>query len=135
MKTPASRVSNFPARTLAILAAMLLLASAYFYQDPEWNGNSRLDLTRALVEQGKFQIDDFVAQPGWTTEDRARFDGHYYSDKAVGSSLLAAPFYFLLLKVSAAAGAMLGSDFVKHFLTTIVQGFAFTLAGVVMFLR
>ena len=134
MKTPASHVSILRTRTTIILAVMLFLASAYFYQDPEWNGNSRLDLTRALVEQGKFQIDDFVAQPGWTTEDRALFEGHFYSDKAIGSSLLAAPFYFLLLKVSAAAGAMAGSAFVKHILTTIVQGSAFTAAGVAMFL-
>jgi len=112
---------------------MLFLASAYFYQDPEWNGNSRLNLTRALVEQGTFQIDDFVEQPGWATEDRALFDGHFYSDKAIGSSILAAPIYFLLTKVSAAVGATAGSAFVKHILTT-VQGSAFTAAGVAMFL-
>ena len=113
---------------------MLFLASAYFYQDPEWNGNSRLDLTRALVEQGKFQIDDYVSLPGWATEDRALFDGHYYSDKAIGSSLLAAPFYFLLLRLGGALGMAAGGDVVKHVLTTIVQGGAFTVAGVAMYL-
>ncbi len=119
---------------LGILAVMLFLASAYFYQDPEWNGNSRLDLTRAIVEKRSFQIDEYVAQAGWATEDRALFEGHYYSDKAIGSSLLAAPFYFVAVKVGAAAGATLGSTVVKHLLTTTVLGGSFTLLGVVMFL-
>ena len=95
------------ARAAWMLAAMLFVASAYFYQDPEWNGNSRFSLTRALVEHGNFQIDDYISAPGWATEDRALFNGHYYSDKAIGSSLLAAPFYFLIFKLS---GIMEGPD-------------------------
>ncbi len=125
---------SFRRGKLGILAAMLFLASAYFYQDPEWNGNSRLDLTRAIVEKRSFQIDEYVAQVGWSTEDRAIFEGHYYSDKAIGSSLLAVPLYFLAVKIGAAAGTTLGSTLVKHVLTSTVLGGSFTLLGVVMFL-
>jgi hypothetical protein len=106
----------------------------FFYQDPEWNGNSRLDLTRAIVEQGTFQIDDFVNQPDWATEDRAAFAGHLYSDKAIGSSLMAVPFYFVAVKVAGVLNVPLSSTFARHWLTSIVQGGSFALAGIAMYL-
>ncbi|HSR19808.1 MAG TPA: hypothetical protein VLL49_02740, partial [Anaerolineales bacterium] len=71
-----------------LLGIILFLGSGYFYQDPEWNGNSRLGLIRAVVERGTLQIDAFHDAPGWTTGDKAFFNGHYYSDKAIGASLL-----------------------------------------------
>ncbi len=116
-----------------LLGVMLFLGSAYFYQDPEWNGNSRLDLTRAIVEQGGLRIDDFHDTPGWATGDKAFFEGHYYSDKAIGSSILAVPFYFLLLKLASALGLPLGAAVVKHVLTTSVMASMFALAGVSMY--
>jgi hypothetical protein len=118
---------------LFILGGMLFLASAYFYQDPEWNGNSRLDLTRAIVEQGTLTIDQYQAQPPWDTGDKALFGDHYYSDKAIGSSLIAVPFYFILYKASAALAIVLTSAFVKHALTTAVLGTAFTVNGLSMY--
>ena len=96
-------------RSLWTVGLMIFLAAVYFYQDPEWNGNSRLDLTRAIVEQGSFQIDRYFAQHDWTTEDTALFDGHYYSDKAIGSSLLAVPFYFLIYHIANVLHLQLGS--------------------------
>lgn len=116
-----------------LLSLILFLASAYFYQDPEWNGNSRLDLTRAVVEEGTVAIDAYQSLPQWDTNDKAFYNGHYYSDKAIGSSLLAIPFYFGLLKLSALFGAALTSTFTKHVLTTIVMGSSFTACGLAMY--
>ena len=113
---------------------MLAIAGTFFYQDPEWNGNSRLDLTRAIVEQGTFQIDDYVNAPEWATEDRAAFGGHVYSDKAIGSSLLAVPFYFVVVKVAGVPGSSLSGTIMKHWLTAFVQGGAFVLTGIAMYL-
>ncbi len=121
-------------KELVIVAAILFLAAAWFYQDPEWNGNSRLELTRAIVEQGNFRIDNYHTAPAWLTEDTSIYAGHYYTDKAIGSSLFAVPFYFLLFHLAASLGVSLGSDLIKHILTTIVLGGAFTLNGVVLFL-
>ncbi len=52
---------------------------------------------RAIVEHGQFQIDPYHSLSEWYTEDVAYFQGHYYCDKAVGSSLFAVPLYFVLL--------------------------------------
>ena len=91
--SPASGAAGH-GRVALLLGVMLFLGSAFFYQDPEWNGNSRLNLTRAIVEQGSLRIDDFHDAPGWATGDKAFFRGHFYSDKAIGSSVLAVPIYF-----------------------------------------
>ncbi|HEY5983823.1 MAG TPA: hypothetical protein VIU38_10150 [Anaerolineales bacterium] len=116
-----------------LVGLMLLAASAYFYQDPEWNGNSRLDLTRAFVEQGKLSIDAYHEAPGWSTGDKAYVNGHYYSDKAIGASLVAVPLHFLLLQFASAAGVPLSTEAIKHILTTGVMGATFTLAGLSMY--
>ena len=49
------------------------------------NQNSRLALTRALVERGQVSIDEWQV----TTGDKSQREGHFYSDKAPGVSLLA----------------------------------------------
>src|SRR5690606_19228103 len=69
------------APVLVPLALAVLAATSYFAGPPAWNQNSRLALTRALVEQGTTVIDDHHA----TTGDKSRRDGHFYSDKAPGT--------------------------------------------------
>ncbi len=54
-----------------------------------WNENSRLDLTMSIVDQRSLRIDNYVNNTG----DRALYEGHFYSDKAPGMSLLAVPVY------------------------------------------
>jgi hypothetical protein len=56
-----------------------------------WNENSRLDLTRAIVDEQRFEIDSYFNNTG----DRAYYNGHYYSDKAPGMSFFAVPIYFV----------------------------------------
>lgn len=74
-------------RKVASTLALVLLASyAYFVPAPGWNQNSRFALTRALVEHGSTIIDESHE----TTGDKSFRDGHFYSDKAPGASLLAA---------------------------------------------
>ncbi len=118
---------------LLLLGAILFLASAYFYQDPEWNGNSRLDLTRAVVEHSTLTIDQYELLPQWETGDKAFLNGHYYSDKAIGSSLFAVPVYFILFRLGGIFGIALDSALTKHILTTIVLGGAFTVTGIAMY--
>jgi hypothetical protein len=73
------------ARTAAVLGAALLLSYAYFYQAGGWNQNSRFALVQSLLEQHSVRIDPYAQHTG----DRALWQGHYYSDKAPGESLMA----------------------------------------------
>ena len=74
------------------IASLLGLASflsfVYFYEGGGWNQNSRFDLVRAIVERHTLQIDAYHEN----TQDKAHFQGHYYSDKAPGLVFLAVPF-------------------------------------------
>lgn len=79
--------------SLYLLLGITLLA-VFAYTPPrwqDWNQNSRFDLTRAIVNDGSVQIDAYVGNTG----DYAKLDGHYYSDKAPGLSLMAVPVYAL----------------------------------------
>jgi hypothetical protein len=120
-------------RPIHVLAAILALASVYFYQDPGANGNSRLAMTRAVVERGTFQIDAYHNKRGWETKDEAFYNGHTYTDKAIGSSLLAVPPYFLLIRLTTALGILPDSAFVKHFLTTLVMGSGLVILGLILY--
>jgi len=88
---------------LGPLALALLCTYAYFIGPPAWNQNSRLALTRALVEQRSTIIDDYHVSTG----DKSLKDGHFYSDKAPGASLLALPAYALFHAGTRLAGGEL----------------------------
>lgn len=80
---------------LNALALFFLLLVSYAYTFPRWadpNQNSRLDMVVAVVDDGTFQIDKYVAN----TVDYAKVDGHYYSDKAPGAAFLGIPVYAAL---------------------------------------
>ena len=95
-KWPSARV-----RRQIFLALVLLLCYGFFRQPPGWNETSRYDLVRSLVESGTTRIDAYHDNTG----DLSFHDGHYYSDKAPGSSLMGVPVYGLLTVVWNAAGA------------------------------
>jgi hypothetical protein len=88
------------------LLALILGAYAYFYQAGGWNQNSRFDLTRAIVEQGTLSIDAFQDNTG----DKAQRDGHWFTDKAPGLSVLAVPAYAVVHAVR--AGAVVAGSYV-----------------------
>jgi hypothetical protein len=70
-----------------LLGVVTLLSFVYFYEGGGWNQNSRFDLLRAIVERHTLQIDAYHEN----TQDKAHFQGHYYSDKAPGLVFLAVP--------------------------------------------
>jgi hypothetical protein len=74
-------------RRAGLLALGLWVTFAWFYQAGGWNQNSRFDLVRAIVERGTLRIDEYHQNTG----DKARWQGHYYSDKAPGLALWAVP--------------------------------------------
>ncbi|MBU1625987.1 hypothetical protein KKB18_01315 [bacterium] len=75
-----------------LLFILLFMTFSYFYQGGDHNSNTRMNLTRAIVEQGRFQTDSFSTN----TADLALFKGHTYCDKAPGTSFLGViPFFFM----------------------------------------
>ncbi len=93
--TPAVGQGGAPRLSFALFS-LLLVCFAYTF--PRWadpNQNSRLDMVIAVVEDGTFQIDRFVAN----TVDYARVGVHYYSDKAPGVAFLGMPVYMGLDRV------------------------------------
>jgi hypothetical protein len=80
-------------QSTVLIFAVLLFCYVYFL--PRWadpNQNSRLDTVVAVVDDGTFQIDDYVEN----TVDYAKVGEHYYSDKAPGAAFLGIPVYAVL---------------------------------------
>lgn len=76
-------------RFLIAYGIWLFGAFAYFVPPATWSPVSRLNLTRAIVEQGTLSVDAFAESTG----DRALRNGHWYCDKAPLPSLIAVPAY------------------------------------------
>jgi hypothetical protein len=76
----------------------LLVAYGYFMPKwADWAANSRADLVYALMDEGVLTIDTYHENTG----DKAFFEGHYYTDKSLGPSLVALPFYAIFRAIAA----------------------------------
>lgn len=81
---------TFSSRAALWLAGFTLLSFVYFL--PRWNSyneDARLDVVLSLVNRGVVNIDRYHLNTG----DADYYRGHYYSNKAIGQSLLGAPVY------------------------------------------
>lgn len=105
----------------------LILLACYTYTFPrwaDWNQNSRLNLTMAIVDRGVLYIDDYY-QGHTQTGDYAEYDGHIYSDKAPGTAFLGVPFYWAFRAVTGGeafrwlVGRLRGSEAIA---ATLVEG-------------
>jgi hypothetical protein len=79
-----------------IIFFLLAVFYAYFFQNPGANENSRFALIFAAVQEGRLNIDSFHDVDGTNTIDKAYYEGHYYSDKAIGPSVVGGIFYLPL---------------------------------------
>lgn len=90
---------------VAIFAAALILMGSLHSSNTSWNVNSRMGLVFAVVERGSFSIDGYDEEhEAFPTMDKAFYNGHHYSDKAIGVSLLGIPVYAAMLAVSGVTG-------------------------------
>jgi uncharacterized membrane protein YphA (DoxX/SURF4 family) len=94
-------------RRVATIATLLALYAVPLGDIPRmWNANemSRLLLAVAVAERGTIQLDGVIGAYGAEPQDMALRNGHAYSDKAPGLSLLSVPAVW--------AFAIVGSRFV-----------------------
>lgn len=117
----------------AILFVVLFASFAFFYHAGGWNQNSRFDLTRALVEQHRVEIDSYHGNTG----DKSVRDGHYYADKAPGASLAAVPAVALARAAIGWAGANPSSResvvWLSYIATLAAASVPATLGGLALF--
>jgi hypothetical protein len=120
-------------RTLWILGVVLFVSYAYFYQAGGWNQNSRFAMVRAILERHTLQIDAYQLHTG----DRAFHDGHYYSDKAPGQSLMALPAAAAARGIASAVGidplAFAGLAWTSYVAALATAGFFTMGAALVVF--
>lgn len=74
---------------LAVVASCALV----HHPNAGWNVNTRLNLVFAVVDMQTLSIDAYHDLEPYATNDKAFFDGRFYSDKVFGVSLLALPVY------------------------------------------
>ena len=119
-----------------VLLVFLLLAFSYGYyaHDPGANGNSRLDLTFAIVQEGRLTIDSFHDQEGTQTIDKSFYNGHYYSDKAIGTSLLGVIFYAPMYWLMKLTSFELDLRQIKYILTFLVIGLPSAITGCLLYI-
>jgi hypothetical protein len=86
--SPLPESSSSHRKAAILLGLVAFLSFSYFYEGGGWNQNSRFDLLRAIIQRHTLQIDAYHEN----TQDKAHFNGHYYSDKAPGLVFLAVPF-------------------------------------------
>lgn len=105
-----------PSRRTYAVTLFLILVVCYGYFFPkwaDWGANSRADLVYAVGDKGVLYIDDYEANtgdeacyPGPYTQDvdniaTGKCEGHFYTDKSIGPSLLALPFYMVFKGIAA----------------------------------
>jgi hypothetical protein len=104
------RSATLRSRLLPFVFFLSVTASyAWFYNGSGDNQLSRLDPVFSFVEPGSgdyrsFRIDHFVVREDFNTGDWSRAGGHYYSNKAPGSTWLAIPVYEVLFRAERALG-------------------------------
>ncbi|MEZ6048078.1 MAG: hypothetical protein R3C11_21375 [Planctomycetaceae bacterium] len=84
--------------TLIITITMAVLLVGLFQAKPLASGNdrSRWCTVWSLIERKTYQIDEIMAVPGWSTIDKVKHEGHYYSTKPALFPTLVAGIYRML---------------------------------------
>lgn len=119
--------------TKLLLAVVLFVSYAYFFSGGGWNQASRFSLVRAIADYGELTVDRFEMSTG----DKSFHDGHYYCDKAPGTSFLAVPVYIFAKYLFIAFGLDVSDESVLRIIAWLVTAVCIALpsalAGVSIF--
>jgi hypothetical protein len=106
---------------IGLIFLIALTAFSYFNRDNnrrDHSVESRMALVKALAEEGRFEIDSYHNSL-FSTSDKALYDGHYYSDKAIGISLLGAIIHKAILTVGAQMGWSIPFKYFRDVITIL----------------
>ena len=123
-------------KDIIVVFLLLTLTYSYFYSHGSYNQNSRMGLTFSIVERNSLALNpDDVEKPSanFYTGDYSLVNGRYYSDKAPGSSILAALVYYPIWYFEKVF--QINQDvFAKmHLLTFLVIGLPSAFAGTLIY--
>jgi len=90
-------------RAWLIGLALFCCYTFFFYRGGNWNVEARHAQIVALAEDHTLAIDKYH----YWTGDKAHYRGHYYSDKLIGPSLVAAPVYWASRRLLSSLGMQL----------------------------
>lgn len=116
-------------RLLLVFFLAVAVSYSWFYNGSGDNQLARLDPVFSFVEPGSadyrsLRIDRFVIQPDFNTGDWSRAGGHYYSNKAPGTTWIAIPVYEAVFRVERALGvdpATLRMTSINSYLIGVVE--------------
>jgi hypothetical protein len=104
---------------MILVFVMAVVAYGYFSASPDWNSNSRLALVKAVVDEKRFEIDTYHLG-SFITMDESFVNGHFYSDKAIGSSLIGMAFYIPIRSLFSRIHYVLKIQAFKELMTFLV---------------
>ena len=99
-----------------LIFLMVGIGYGYFSTERDVNINSRLALVKAFVDEGRFEIDSYHGSELYTN-DMAVFNGHYYSDKAIGTAVLGIFAYYPVRWIYVHEGIRLTPRLFREWLT------------------
>ncbi|MFM7203783.1 MAG: hypothetical protein ACKO6N_23625 [Myxococcota bacterium] len=119
-------------RLHVLLFAFLLLCFGYFYNGSGGNQVARLNQTRAIVLKGTLYSDGV----GYVSDDQLQINGHTYSSKAPGTSLLGVPPYAIFNGLAWLVGPRnpVVQNIAAHLTTIVTVGVPCALMGVAFYL-
>jgi len=116
-----------------IFVSLFITYAYFFHKGSGWNVNSRVDLVYALVDQGTFRIDAYHDKVPYKTMDKAYYNGHYYSDKIIGLSLLGAIPYTMLRSIASLFNIGLTPDVSRYVIRIFTTSLLAAACAVVLF--
>ena len=112
-----------------LIFGMLFIVGAYFFHPVEYdNTASRYFLMSSIVDHGTFHIDRYQER----TLDKSYAGGHYFSNKAIGASLLGVPVYWMLRQIPVPKAPPLNS-MEKYVVRLVTTTLPFALLGIILF--
>ncbi len=130
--TARRRIPHSNRRVLLSIFLFFLLFYGYFYNGGGGNPTTRLNLTRAIVARGTLYVDRI----GFPSDDQLYINGHVYTSKAPGTSLLGVPAWALFHGIERLLGlrSPFFRNFVVHLTTVVTVGIPAALAMVALYL-
>lgn len=119
-------------RNPLLWSALLVLLTCGYYRNtrPGWNANSQFALACAIAEHATLRIDAYHQRPDMRTGDKARYEGHVYSDKSPVTAFLAVPVVWTARRVCTITNIPFRYGTVRWLATWLVVGGAAALVAV-----